>query len=153
LRASTLATELLDDAGQERQAPSFDPAPMTPPAPHHPGGSLVLGPHFPYLPSGLQLELCLDGERVLACEGVHNAFPLTPLIGADPVKIGPGNLPAIKILLGQKSSVSALESARWYSHLSWMSEFLMLAGMAGAAAQLRPLRRLPDRMAFRRILN
>lgn len=151
LRAATLADELLEHDDEERPRPQFERAPTE--APVTGGTSLVLGPHFPYLPSGLQLELRLDGERVLSCEGVHNAFPLTPLVGADPVKIGPGNLPALKILLGQKSSISALESARWYSHLSWMADFLMLAGFAGAASQLRPLRRLPDRMAFRRILT
>lgn len=149
LRLSSLALELQANSGKAVPRQGHEAIQHVPGSA---GSAVVLGPHFPGLPSGLQLELRLDGDRIRACEGVHNAFPLTPFSTTDPVKLGAGNLPALKVLLGRGSTMSAMESARWYNHISWMADFIALAGMPGAAAQLRPLRRLPDRDAFRRIV-
>lgn len=108
---------------------------------------VLLGPHFPPLPSGLQLALWLQGDRIRACESVHNAFPMTPL-ERDGSRAGPGNHAAFEALHRRPVAVAALERARVHSHLSWMADFLVLLDQPALAERFRALRHHVDPAAL-----
>lgn len=114
---------------------------------------LLLGPHLPCLPSGLQLALRMQGDRVRLCESVHNAFPLSPLGGEAGDKVGVANVPALEALGGRPVALAALERARLFSHICWMADFLTLAGLPGYARRLRSRRHDIDAPALLRWLR
>ena len=74
-----------------------------------------LGPFFPGLPSGLQLQLTLQGDRVGSVDEVTNWFPQRS-VPPEPEVVAAG-----------------LERARIASHLRWMASFLDLAGLPALA--------------------
>ncbi|MEK8089136.1 hypothetical protein [Thermithiobacillus plumbiphilus] len=96
-----------------------------------------LGPHFPGLPSGLCLELRVQGDRIRECVAARNSFPH----GAAPQ----GNAPA-------PASVAACENERLRGHLRWMADFLELAGLAALGARARRLAERPERRAVQRLI-
>lgn len=98
---------------------------------------LLLGPHYPLLPSGLQLRLELEGDTIVACRGVRNAFPLAaaPSPAPDPLPI------------------AQREAARVYHHLCWMADFLTLLGLGSTGMLLRRYRHGPDPELLPRLLR
>lgn len=84
-----------------------------------------LGPLFPGLPSGLQLELTMQGDRIGSIDAVRNWFPDQ---GTDQKRITPELVPALRAARGEQVRVFELETARLRSHLAWASSFLELAG-------------------------
>lgn len=112
-----------------------------------------LGPHFPGLPSGLELELRLQGDRIRQCQGLHNGFPERPF---EPEAIrygGSGNAPALQALTGKPVTVAELERARLAHHLGWMADFLELAGLHGLAEGLRRHRNSTDEKVIEDLLT
>ncbi|MDX1654272.1 MAG: hypothetical protein R3310_03555, partial [Candidatus Competibacteraceae bacterium] len=85
-----------------------------------------LGPFFPGLPSGLQLDLVLQGDRVHHCQGVTNRFPHRP---ATPV-----TAPPALTALTTPVPLRLLERTRLASHLGWLADFLELAGRSDLGA-------------------
>lgn len=88
--------------------------------------STSLGPFFPGLPSGLQLVLTMQGDRIGAVEAVRNWFPER---GADPTRVAPDLVPALRAARGEAVRIADLERARIRSHLAWAAAFLELAGL------------------------
>jgi hypothetical protein len=111
----------------------------------------ALGPHFPGLPSGLRLDLVLQGDRIVQVTGVTNTFPEAPLADAA---AGTTLAPAARALAGEPVTVAALERARLVSHLAWMADVLPLLGLAalGAAAR-RLLAGPPDAAGLARLIR
>ena len=85
-----------------------------------------LGPFFPGLPSGLQLELTIQGDRIRTLDAVRNWFPERR---ADDDRVAPELVPALRAARGQDVPVADLERARIRSHLAWAASFLELAGL------------------------
>ncbi len=99
----------------------------------------ALGPYFPGLPTGLQLTLKMQGDRVRVCERVENRFPgwhLTPSAVREE--------PARRLLAGETVSIAELEQARLAAHLGWLAEVLAFAGLDSLGAELRRCRNNRD---------
>lgn len=79
----------------------------------------VLGPFFPGLPTGLRVELRLQGQRVRSCEAVDNTFPVTGTM-QEP----------------SPPTVAALERLRIRNHLDWAGDFLRLLGQEAIGLHL-----------------
>ena len=89
-----------------------------------------LGPFFPGLPSGLQLELVLQGDRIHAVQEVRNWFPEPP---ADAAHVALALVPALRAAQGADVRIADLERARIRSHLVWAANLLELAGLEALA--------------------
>jgi hypothetical protein len=85
-----------------------------------------LGPFFPGLPSGLQLEVTMQGDRIRSLDAVHNWFPERR---ADDDRASPELAPALRAACGRDVPVADLERARIRSHLAWAASFLDLVGL------------------------
>jgi Ni,Fe-hydrogenase III large subunit len=85
-----------------------------------------LGPFFPGLPSGLQLELTMQGDRISSVDAVRNWFPER---GTDEAGVAPELAPAMRVARGEEIRVVELETARLRSHLAWATSFLEVAGL------------------------
>jgi hypothetical protein len=96
----------------------------------------ALGPWFPGLPSGLELELVLQGDRIAEISRVGNAFPAALL---DPAALPDTLAPAARALDGEAQPVAALERARLASHLAWMADALPLLGLSAVGEAARRL--------------
>jgi hypothetical protein len=86
-----------------------------------------LGPFFPGLPSGLQLELSMQGERISSIDDVINWFPERPAAEAAAAA------PALRAALGNEVAAADLERTRIRSHLRAMAAVLDLAGLEALA--------------------
>jgi hypothetical protein len=84
-----------------------------------------LGPFFPGLPSGLQVKLSVQGERVSSVDGVTNWFPEGAAGEAAPA--------ALRAARGTPVPAADLERARIRSHLRTMAAVLGLAGLDAMA--------------------
>lgn len=99
--------------------------------------STSLGPFFPGVPSGLQLELTMQGDRINSLESIRNLFPER---AADDARVAPELVPALRAARGEEVRIADLERARIRSHLAWAAGFLELAGLDALA------RRFLDRL-------
>ncbi len=99
----------------------------------------LLGPFFPGLPSGLQLTLHMQGDRIRACDEPVNCFPAMSLGGTDRHRLEAGTGLPIDALDGTLPTVRAVEQARIDDHLAWMAGFLTLAGLPALAERIRAL--------------
>jgi hypothetical protein len=107
----------------------------------------ALGPWFPGLPSGLRLDLRLQGDRIRACDTVTNRFPrrdLTPSLVA--------RVPALRALAGEPVPVAKLEWARVAAHLAGLSALLGFLGLDDLAAAMRRHRHSRDARAVEPLL-
>lgn len=78
-----------------------------------------LGPFFPGLPTGLQIKLSLQGDRIASVEAVVNWFPDQPAAAASEVP------------------KADIERERIQRHLRIMAAMLDLAGLSGLARRYR----------------
>ncbi|MBA2409750.1 MAG: hypothetical protein H0V62_08275 [Gammaproteobacteria bacterium] len=100
---------------------------------------MALGPHFPNLPSGLELELRVQGDRIRTVEAVRNHFPVVNIDanGSLQTKVGIVNWLTLAALRGEPVRIADLERARVCSHLAWMADFLALSGRDSVARRFR----------------
>lgn len=96
-----------------------------------------LGPHFPGLPSGLCLELRVQGDRIRECTAARNIFP--------PEETSRMNAPG-------PVSVAECETERLQNHLYWMADFLELAGLSALSARAYRLANQPEHGAIQRLI-
>lgn len=89
-----------------------------------------LGPFFSGLPSGLHLELAMQGDRIGSVNAIENWFPDRTIGGPGGAPGVPDQLgPALRAAQGDEVRIADLERARIESHLVWSSTFLHLAGL------------------------
>jgi hypothetical protein len=96
----------------------------------------ALGPFFPGLPSGLQVDLRLQGDRIRTVEHVRNRFPVRevgPDRLADVGAVSATLAPAIRAALGEPVPLQTLEWARIRAHIDWAARLLDLAGLEAVA--------------------
>jgi hypothetical protein len=103
-----------------------------------------LGPFFPHLPSGLEIVLRLQGDRVRRVERVACRFPRLPLSGHSVPLAGRGAEPALRAFFGEPANAAGVERARIESHLAWAASFLELAGLPALARRFRRCRHSTD---------
>ena len=109
----------------------------------------ALGPYFPGLPSGLQLNLKVQGDCIRTCQDMTNTFPhrqLTPTL----IRYGE---PVLRTLGGEAITVQLLERERLRNHLGWMADFLEFAGLNALAQRLRRHRNSTDPDLVNGLLN
>ncbi|MDX1540206.1 MAG: hypothetical protein R3349_02260 [Geminicoccaceae bacterium] len=92
--------------------------------------STSLGPFFPALPSGLQLKLTLQGERISSVDEVINWFPDCPADALETVDL------TLRAAQGDEVPAAEIERARIRAHLCAMASILDLAGLPAVARRL-----------------
>jgi hypothetical protein len=89
-----------------------------------------IGPFFPRLPAGLELQLKLAGEMVTEAVVVPMTWPAQP----PPAAGSPSASPFIRALHGPVS-IAELEVARARDHLRWLAEALIGQGLPALGKQ------------------
>jgi len=120
--------------------------------------STSLGPFFPGLPSGLQVKLRLQGERIASVDEVTNWFPERSAGEVAAAR------PALRAAMGHDVPAADLERVRIRTHLRAMAAVLDLSGLDGVARRfleadtnephrLRRLFRAAEWRGLRRVLQ
>jgi hypothetical protein len=103
-----------------------------------------LGPFFPGLPSGLQIELTMQGDRIHAVDKVTNWYDE---IETDTPRVSEAFRPAMKAARGETVRIAHLERTRLQSHLAWAANMLALAGLPALAERFDRAIHAPRRSA------
>lgn len=92
-----------------------------------------VGPFHHSWPSGLQLDLVLQGDRIVSAELVSASWARAHDQATD---LGPDTTVFVAALRGEPQRIEALESARAASHLRWAASVARLCGLDGQAQRL-----------------